>query len=107
MAGKRITQNQNQNPRIAYAEGRVKPLARLLRCATALRVTAPLGCGSGVWYGRKVPFGFAPNMNDNILYHALARPRAPRPDPPLSPRKQRVFRIGPEPSRARSGEADP
>ena len=35
------------------------------------------------------------NMNDNILYHALARPRAPRPDPPLSPRKQRVFRIGP------------
>ena len=100
-------QNQNQNPRIAYAEGRVKPLARLLRCATALRVTAPLGCGSGVWYGRKVPFGFAPNMNDNILYHALARPRAPRPDPPLSPRKQRVFRIGPEPSRARSGEADP
>ena len=35
-------------------------------------------------------------MNDNILYHALApRPRAPRPDPPLSPREQRVFRIGP------------
>ena len=26
---------------------------------------------------------------------------------PLSPRKQRVFRIGPEPSRARSGEANP
>ena len=51
------TQNQNQNPRIAYAERRVKPLARLLRCATALRVTAPLGCGSGGWYGRKVPFG--------------------------------------------------
>ena len=44
------------NPRIASAERRVKPLARLLRCATALRVTAPLGCGSGVWYGRKVPF---------------------------------------------------
>ena len=34
------------NPRIASAEGRVKPLARLLRCATALRVTAPLGYGS-------------------------------------------------------------
>ena len=33
-------------PRIASAEGRVKPLARLLRCATALRVTAPLGYGS-------------------------------------------------------------
>ena len=31
---------------IAYAERRVKPLTRLLRCATALRVTAPLGCGS-------------------------------------------------------------
>ena len=30
-------------PRIASAKGRVKPLARLLRCATALRVTAPLG----------------------------------------------------------------
>ena len=57
---------------IAYAEGQVKLLARLLRCAPAPRVTAPLGCGSGGWYGRKVPFGFAPNMNDNILYHALA-----------------------------------
>ena len=54
----------------------------------------------------RFPFGFAA-MNDNILYHALARPRTPRPDPPLSPRKQRVFRIGPEPSRARSGEANP
>ena len=31
---------------IAHAKGRVKPLARLLRYATALRVTAPLGCGS-------------------------------------------------------------
>ena len=62
--------NPNPNPRIAYAERRVKPLARLLRCATALRVTAPHGCGSGVWYGRKLAFGFAPNMNDNILYHA-------------------------------------
>ena len=41
---------------IASAKGRVKPLARLLRCATALRVTAPHGCGSGGWYGRKVPF---------------------------------------------------
>ena len=35
--------------------------------------------------------------------------RAPIPSTaaPLSPRKQRVFRIGPEPSRARSGEANP
>ena len=55
-------------------------------------------------FRRVRPFSY---MNDNILYHALARPRAPRPDPPLSPRKQRVFRIGPEPSRARSGEANP
>ena len=31
---------------IASAKGRVKPLARLLRCTTALRVTAPLGYGS-------------------------------------------------------------
>ena len=38
----------------------IRPAARLLRCATALRVTAPLGCGSDGWYGRKVPFGFAP-----------------------------------------------
>ena len=40
------TTKPNPKPRIAYAERRVKPLARLLRCATALRVTAPLGCGS-------------------------------------------------------------
>ena len=32
----------------------------------------------------RFPFGaFAQNMNDNILYHALDRPRAPRPDPPF------------------------
>ena len=83
----------NPKPRIASAERRVKPLARLLRCATALRVTAPLGCGSRrSWYDRKVPFG--PSTR-------------PEPTTPLSPRKQRVFRIGPEPSRARSGEANP
>ena len=35
-AGKRT---RHSNPRIAYAERRVKPLARLLRCATVLRVT--------------------------------------------------------------------
>ena len=51
------TTKPNPKPRIAAAERRVKPLTRLLRYATALRVTAPLGCGSGVWYGRKVPFG--------------------------------------------------
>ena len=39
------------------AARRPKPLTRLLRYATALRVTAPLGCGSDSWYGRKVPFG--------------------------------------------------
>ena len=63
----------------------------------------------------RFPFGFAA-MNDNILYHALAArstlrafgslPPLPGPPPP-SPRKQRVFRIGPQPSRARSGEANP
>ena len=42
---------------IASAEGRVKPLARLLRCATALRVTPlpPLRLKRLVW--PKVPFG--------------------------------------------------
>ena len=66
-------QTTQTRTRIAAAKGRVKPLARLLRCATALRVTAPLGCGSGVWYGRKVPFG-----------------PSTRPEPHLSPREQRV-----------------
>ena len=44
-------------PRIAAAERRVKPPARLLRCATALRVTAPLGCGSRrlVWPKGSLP----------------------------------------------------
>ena len=41
-----MTTKPNPKPRIASAEGRVKPLARLLRYATALRVTAPLGYGS-------------------------------------------------------------
>ena len=40
------TTKPNPKTRIASAKGRVKPLARLLRCATALRVTAPLGYGS-------------------------------------------------------------
>ena len=44
--------------RIASAERRVKPPARLLRFATALRVTAPLGCGyPGFWVGF-CPFRF-------------------------------------------------
>ena len=63
-------------PRIASAKGRVKPLARLLRCATALRVTAPLGCGSRrpVW-----PKGSLPARH--------TRPETPQA--PLFPRKQR------------------
>ena len=44
--GNRTTTKPNPKLRIAVAEGRVKPLTRLLRCATALRVTAPLGYGS-------------------------------------------------------------
>ena len=47
------TTKPNLKPRIASAKGRVKPLARLLRCATVLRVTSPLGYGLGGWYGRK------------------------------------------------------
>ena len=64
---------QNPNPRIANAERRVKPLARLLRCATALRVTAPHGCGSRrlVWPKGSLSAHSPHNMNDNILYHAL------------------------------------
>ena len=66
--------------RIASAERRVKPPARLLRRATAPQVTTPLGCGSDGWYGRKVSFRRSPqDMNDNILYHALVtRPCTPR-----------------------------
>ena len=38
----------------------------------------------------RFPFGLAV-MNDNILYHALARPsQFPAPLPPLSPHKQRI-----------------
>ena len=64
---------------IAYAKGRVKPLARLLRCATALRVTAPLGCGSRRVVLPKGSLSASPqDMNDNILYHALST-RPPQP----------------------------
>ena len=52
--------DRKSKPRIAYAEGRVKPLRGSYGCATALRVTAPHGCGSGVWYGRKLAFGVPP-----------------------------------------------
>ena len=45
--------------------------SRLLRSATALRVTPPQRCGSRHWYGRKIPLG----------------PASPA-QPPLSPRKQ-------------------
>ena len=51
--GNGTTTKPHPNPRIAYAERRVKPLARLLRCATALRVTAPLGYGSRRLVGPK------------------------------------------------------
>ena len=52
----------------------IRPAARLLRCATALRVTAPLGCGSRrlVW-----PKG-----------SLSARPHGP--PPPFPSREQRV-----------------
>ena len=58
--GNGTTTKPNPNPRIASAKGRVKPLARLLRCATALRVTAPLGCGSRRLVGPKGSFRLRP-----------------------------------------------
>ena len=60
--------------RIASAERRVKPLARLLRRATALRVTAPprLRLRWLVW--PKAGFRLRPKY-DNILYHSLRRSR--------------------------------
>ncbi len=65
--------------RLATEQGYATALSNPGACAMpGLRVTAPLGCGSDSWYGRKLPFGAsAANMNDNILYHALTtRPRA-------------------------------
>ena len=56
----RSTPKPNLKLRIASAKGRVKPPARLLRYATAPRVTASLGCGSDGWYGRKLAFGVPP-----------------------------------------------
>ena len=44
--------DQKTKPRIAFAERRVKPLARLLRCATTLRVTPFPRCGSRRWPGQ-------------------------------------------------------
>ena len=92
------TTKPNPKPRIASAKGRVKPLTRLLRCATALRVTAPLGYGSrrlvsgrqGGWYVRKVPF--------RPVHTAR---------PPLSLVNNASLQISLEQSGARSDEADP
>ena len=44
----------------------------------------------------------APGMTERFPFGPSTRP-----EPPLFPREQRVFRVGPEPSRARSGEANP
>ena len=94
--GKR-TDNKTQPMRKAAPDslraGAGQAATRLLHCATALRVTAPLGCGSRrlVW-PKGSPFG------------PSTRPETPTP---LFPRISQVPRIGPEQSRARSGEADP
>ena len=58
------------NPEIASAERRVKPLARLLRCATALRVTAPLGCGSRrlVWPKGSLSALHGPETQVTVIY---------------------------------------
>ena len=64
-------QNQNQKPRIAYAERRVKPLARLLRvCYGPAGDSAPRLRLKAFWYGRKEPFGPATARN-------------PKPTPPF------------------------
>ena len=101
---------------IAYAKGRVKPLARLLRFATALRVTAPLGCGSRRLVCPKGSLSARPHgpnapvwgvvqcyrtISNEIQNHWLISAS------PLFPHKQPSLRIGPEQSRARSGEANP
>ena len=78
--------------RIAFAERRVKPLARLLRRATALRVTAPHGCGSRRLVWPKGSFRrFPHNMNDNILYHALATPAPAAPRQAIMPDRSLTY----------------
>ena len=75
------TTKPNPKPRIAYAERRVKPLARLLRCATALRVTAAPRLrlkASGM--AERLPFG-----------PSTARSLTTRTIHPLSPHKQPSF----------------
>ena len=42
-----------------------------------------------------------------FIIRLATRPRATRPDPPLFPHKQPSLRIGPQQSRARSGESGP
>ena len=91
-------ENQKSRSRIASAKGRVKLLARLLRCATALRVTAPLGYGSSGWYDRKVPFRPVHTTRSNPTTRTIH---------PLSLVNSTSLQIGPEQSRARSGAADP
>ena len=55
----------------------------------------------------RFPFGFAA-MNDNILYHALGNPSSrPTARPPFPFVNSVAPRIGPQQSRARSGEAYP
>ena len=53
MKNKQNTKTSRDHLRKGAGQGAV----HLLRSATALRVTLPLRCGSGGWYGRKVPFG--------------------------------------------------
>ncbi len=54
--------------------------------------------GSGGWYDRKVPFGPASTARKNPTT---------KPIHPLSLVNSHVSRIGPQPSRARSGAANP
>ena len=65
--------------RIASAERRVKPPARLLRCATSLRVTAPSAAAQMAGMAERLLAARSPhNMNDKGYYHSL---KEPPPDP--------------------------
>ena len=89
---------QPKTPEIASANRRVKPLARLLLCATALRVNSACPLRLGVYYGRKVPFRpvhTARNSRDRTAQSRPARPLVspfpPQGSPLTRPAKSGVF----------------
>ena len=97
---------------IASAERRVKPLTRLLRCATSLRVTAPLGYGSRrlVWPKGSLPARQArpecPGLGVVRCYQTLSNEIQNHwliCIPPFPLVNSASLQIGPQRSRARSG----